>query len=422
MDNYSDDNSYDSETEVLMYAQLYFEPNKDYIPLPTTSATEIFCKQINYAQESLKSEKNVSNKNINNIKNEFGNDLLLTKNKPQSSFVLNNFSNINEIPSSSNTFPPNKLETSSTIKQAIKSARMTTNTVNRADITAAAPRRRQRLLSNSSVQSLSGSVELDSLYCLDDDLFQDDGNRLNIGDHSLPTITEEPIQINRRNQNENIIGKQQIRKRKFARSNSNVAEACGNHESIPNIVVIDSDFDTDESKIPKSILTDDPNPIRNFLTRLKTNSSDVVKTPPKATKVIKKNKKRKLDTSFNHFVMDVSGESGTESVDADASLITNLSWTKNTCLTTPIASVYGTDTSLTTVADTSRRKRRRRNHWPLDYTSGRESSATRSPALPHWTPHMVAFYDSDVSEEFNLEQFHKKMPCKCLHYIFLINQ
>ena len=294
--------------------------------------------------------------------------------------------------------------------------------VTKADISKKKPR--QRYLSGSSIQSIPGSVELDGLYCRNISPVQEEFTHKVAGEN-VPFISEDAhIKVtNWKNSNETPkISSRNKRKRDEFVDDIIELSSPTKRKSKIDIFEIDSDSSIDQSsfvvKVSKQVKSTkckgalkSPNTIDRFMkniTSFKNKSHSCAKLTTKKSSPASKS--LTFNSSNLQFVMDDSDDSVVGANDIDGSMVTNLSYNfNNTSLSTPISQVIE---RCKTSDKRTQNKARNRTLWPLDYTQGHKTSVTPSTGLGHWSPHMVAFYDSDISEDFDLDRVHKKMPSK----------
>lgn len=417
MDLNDKNRSFDSEAEDLemrMYSELYFEPNPGYVPLKCINEQDTIV-QSNFF---FKFESPVSDLD--------GLTVLSSGHKATTPVFPRNG------PSSNNNYLTAEVVSNSKVSQRETGLKR--------------PTQAQLMSNSSSIQSIPGSMVLDRLYCSSNSPIPEENNE---------SVDETEVKVTKWIQSNKSIASQIgpcNRKTATARQGSQQMKELDNL-----IVIDDSSSDANDyesgSSYPNTLSKTNNNtiqiPIRqsNYENRAQ-NSNDL--TPFKhdtKTKCVeeqgtlldvinklmnsknltakkgkcdrpgtrKKMNRNKASRSLTEFTADLSGESDAEitGFGNSSTLLTNLSINCTESLrNNPVERVYGITCGEDEVDEPSKKRLKKiRTHWPTDYTADK-SLRDRVPPLPHWTPHMTAFYETDFSDEFDLEDIHKEMPSK----------
>ncbi|XP_018021042.1 uncharacterized protein LOC108677336 [Hyalella azteca] len=155
------------------------------------------------------------------------------------------------------------------------------------------------------------------------------------------------------------------------------------------VILIDSDDSTAESSSVSNALNDSSHTLSNKINAVKRKlgvRTSQIKPSSRAGK--------RLPTwAPTKFIPDDSSDSGGESLE-NGSMLCNFS-----------VDLDGSNCK----KNQTKRLSCQRTHWPMDYASSREQRL-RTPSVPHWSQHMTSFYDSDFSEDYELEDLHRTMP------------
>lgn len=303
---------------------------------------------------------------------------------------------------------------------------------------------RERLSSTCSDASIPGSVPLDELYC---NLVTSDDEEDDITIVKDRLIIED-LNIQEKNKEE-AKAKSNKRKRKKSTCSDDEAEdsRCNSLISVASKNAV-SKGDTDQlgdDSNPDDIYILPPPKARNpEILTIESSSDDEVEAGNRAATCIrtKNNKYLKIETplfsahtrkkdgkSKGTYQISRSGEkqgrkkgySATAESESDNNDVDLPEATKGTDLTLNIdKNLSGWVKTITKDPDTTKKTRKaaekpysKSNRPTVDFTKGRPNT-TRKPSCKKWTQSMANFYDSDVSDDFDVSEIHLQQSGRML--------
>ena len=147
-------------------------------------------------------------------------------------------------------------------------------------------------------------------------------------------------------------------------------------------------------------------PIKRFSFSSLSNDYNASLTGGLETKKKKKTKTPKKGYSANDFIMECSGSSEGE-LD-DSNLVSNVSINYDDFVTYTESAFMKAETKYN-----QRQCQSSRTYWPLDFTKLKKKK-NRTSELPSWSQHMIAYYDSDCSDEFDVNVIQRSRSGKYL--------
>ncbi|KAF2358121.1 K domain type 1 [Trinorchestia longiramus] len=377
------DSEADSELEMRLYSELYFDPNPDFVPLVTQSPTSCSLSE-------------------NNLLNQTETETLETSSTLPSENIINNASTNLEVP-----------EYTADIKAALL-------------ITNASPKIVEKDLSRSEIESTSSPNVNDVKNCVtlppakrepvstpigryvfsikDGHCCESNGSSKRNSFKVAAILSSTPINAIHSSARNHLsctspMAKQKINgksehlktsRKRIGTSPNDKLKSCKWPKIEDDVILLSSDgVDEEPSSRVANGRCRNNSSVSSFLSELK-KKVGVARSPPKLNEKAKKS--LRVNRQRTTFVPGDSSDSG-ESLPND-SLICNFSLEVDG---------KGKDVSASNTSQNTR------INWPTDYSSTRENKE-RTPSIAHWTSHMASFYDSDISDEYEIDDLHRTMP------------
>lgn len=374
--DYNHDSEADTDMEIRMYSELYFEPNPDYVPLPNSSSAQLTTVP---SKITSNSEIHQTDRELNIVES---NSSQLHDSSTKYTAELADNSNVNPVLFSST---PKSGSSGTDLKQSISR--------NCVSISTPVMQKPTKYVSQSSSSVLKDDPAIKPQPYIHRTVSNSYYNNFVIDTN--PQI-EKPSTIfsTPKNSSASLLRKSIKRSSTDGGivTNSTKKRMRGN---APDVVVISSDEETPSSQTSTPASRNgsvQKNNVSSFLSEFKKKVGVI--SPTIATPVNNSRSRPRRKTNITY----VANEScSSDDHCAGKSMMSNI----NIYNSTTADSSQSSDEEVAHRTPT-------RTFWPLDYSRTR-SAMGRSPAVDHWTPHMTSFYDSDFSDEYDIKHLHNTM-------------